>query len=41
MSKTSGARMNAEVCPYNSELIAFVNYGDIWVVHSGTGEFKY
>jgi len=32
-TKTTGARLNATMCPHNPELIAFVNNADIWVTH--------
>ncbi|CAL8078755.1 unnamed protein product [Orchesella dallaii] len=32
-----GARLNAEICPANANLIAYVNNGDLWVVNSSTG----
>jgi dipeptidyl-peptidase 9 len=35
---TNGARLNAEICPSNSNLIAFVNNADVWVVNSVTGK---
>lgn len=36
--ETDGARMNATICPDNSNLIAFVNDGDIWVVNCVSGK---
>ncbi|OXA52726.1 dipeptidyl peptidase 9 isoform X2 [Folsomia candida] len=38
--ETTGARMNATICPDNSNLIAFVNDGDIWVVNCFSGDEK-
>ena len=32
-TKTTGARLNATMCPHNPDVIAFVNNGDIWVTH--------
>lgn len=39
-TKTSGARLNASMCPHNPDLIAFVNNADIWVTNLVTREEK-
>ena len=34
---SSGARLNAEMCPFDPDLIAYVNNGDLYVVNSASG----
>lgn len=36
--RSYGARLNAEISPTNSNLIAYVNNGDLWVVNSSNGK---
>lgn len=33
----SCARLNAQLCPCNSDVVAFVAAGDLWVTHLGSG----
>lgn len=32
-----GARLNCQICPIYSELIAFVSNSDVWVAHTASG----
>ena len=32
-----GARLNCQICPFQSQLVAFVSYFDVWVTHTESG----
>lgn len=32
-SRVEGARLDPKLCPHNSQLLAFINQGDIWVAN--------
>ncbi|XP_053386978.1 dipeptidyl peptidase 9-like [Mercenaria mercenaria] len=37
-TNVQGARMDPQICPNNSDLVAFVNCNDLWVVNTKTGQ---
>lgn len=37
-TKTTGARMDPQICPNNPNLVAFINTNDLWVVNTSTGQ---
>lgn len=32
-----GARLNCQICPNMSQLVAFVSNSDVWVAHTDSG----
>lgn len=37
-SRVEGARLDPKLCPHNSQLLAFINQGDIWVANIEDGQ---
>ena len=40
-TKTTGARLNATMCPHHPDLVVFVNNGDLWLVNLETRQVHY